>query len=89
MFGDMSDEGEAIDVDFSDDVDVESIQARREDERISHRAVLGQNLHDVYSNKRTRLAIDRNGIENLNRQMLSTDITELFASERVSAHCKQ
>ena len=50
------------------------------------RAVLGQNLHDVYSNEQIKLAIDRNSVENLNKQLLSTDITEIFIPARVAAH---
>ena len=65
ILGDMSDEGEAGDVDIGDGIDVDSIQARREDEIILHRAVLGQNLHDVYSIERIKLAIIRNDMENL------------------------
>ena len=89
ILGDMSDEGEAGDVDIGDGIDVDSIQARREDEIILHRAVLGENLHDVYSNKHIKLAIIRNDMENLNEQLLSTDITEIFSPERVTAHCKK
>ena len=89
ILGDMSDEGEAGDVDIGDGIDVDSIQARREDGIILHRAVLGQNLHDVYSNERIKLAITRNDKKNLNEQLLSTDNTEIFSPERVAAHCKK
>ena len=39
ILGDMSDECEGIDVDIGDGIDIDAIQARREDERILHRAI--------------------------------------------------
>ena len=40
-------------------VDAVSVRARKEDEEILSKAILGRNLHDVYSGSRIKLAIDR------------------------------
>ena len=56
--------------DLSEDVDermadVGAIAAKQEDEWIVCRAILGKDLHDVYSNARTQLAINRQSAEYL------------------------
>ena len=40
-----------------------AVEARRADERIVCQAILGENLHDVYSNERIALAINRQSAE--------------------------
>ena len=44
-------------VDVTGEMDMDAIEARHVDERIIGQAILGKNLHDVYSNKRIELAI--------------------------------
>ena len=45
--------------------DLSAINARMEDERIVCMAVLGKDLHDMFSNKRVSLAIERQSAEHL------------------------
>ena len=53
--GDMSDD----DMEDLDMTDLGAIAARKEDERIVCQAVLGKDLHEVFTNKRVQLAVDR------------------------------
>ena len=45
--------------------DLSAINARMEDERIVCMAVLGKDLHDIFSNERVSLAIERQSAEHL------------------------
>ena len=65
------------------DQDSSVVQAKLEDERILHHAMLGHDLTEVYSNKRLQLAGSRQFVESI----LSTDISEVFSPERVTSVC--
>ena len=47
------------------EMSLDAIEARNVDERIVCQAILGKNLHDVYSNKRIELAIKRESAKRL------------------------
>ena len=55
--------GIEIDGYYDGGADVDAIHARKEDLLILSRAILGKSLHEVYSNERIELAVDRNAIE--------------------------
>ena len=65
------------------------INEKRTDEMIVSQAILGKNLHDVYSNKRIILAVNRQSVENMNAQMASVDVMEVFSPACVGKACKQ
>ena len=69
--------------------DLAAVQARREDEEIICKAILGKSLHEIYSNNRIKLAVDRQSVECLNKQMLGVDVMEVFSPERVGKLCKE
>ena len=69
--------------------DLDEVRARREDEDIVCRYVLGKNLHDVYSNERFQLAANRQSVEVMSRQLLGVDVMEIFSPERVGKLCKE
>ena len=75
--GDLTDE----------DLDIDSLRARREDEEIVCKAVLGRDLHDVYSNKRIQVAVNRQVAEMMTGQFKSTDVAEIFSPQRVAKVC--
>ena len=80
----ISDHGEMEDIAEDNDLDIDSIIAKKEDQNILYHAILGHDLTEVYSNKRLQLASDRRLVS----QILSTDISEMFSPERVTAVCK-
>ena len=69
--------------------DSEETRLRSEDELILSKAILGQSLHEVYSNKRIELAVSRNAMERINQQLGSTNMCESFSPERVATACKR
>ena len=68
---------------------VDSVRARKEDEEILCKAILGKSIHETYSNDRIKLAVDRQSVECLNKQMLGVDVMEVFSPERVGKLCKE
>ena len=78
-----------IEQEVTSGMQLNEIMAKREDEIILNKAILGHSLHEVYSNQRIRLAVERNKMEGLNKQLASTDVCEMFSPERVTAVCKQ
>ena len=70
-------------------LDLDGVRARQEDEDMVCRHVLGQNLHDVYSNERLQLAASRQSVEMLIRQLRGVDVMEIFSPERVGKLCKE
>ena len=68
---------------------LDEVRARRGDEDIVCRSILGKKLHDVYSNERLKFAADRQLMELLKRQLLGVDVMEVFSPERVGKPCKQ
>ena len=68
--------------------DPEVTRLRKEDELILSKAMLGQSLHEVYSNARIHMAVSRNSMERLNAQLSSTDVCEIFSPARVAKVCK-
>ena len=69
-----------------DDLDV---LIRKEDEYIVGQAVLGKNLHDVYSHLRIEMAINRQSAEYMSKQLSSVDVMEVFSPERVGEMCRE
>ena len=65
------------------------MMAKKEGEEILCRAILGKNLHDVYSNARAKLAVNRQSMEQLNRELMGVDVMEVFSPERVGKFCKE
>ena len=44
----------------NDGLDIRALQARHEDEMFLSKSILGHDLHEVYSNQRINIAINRN-----------------------------
>ena len=70
-------------------MDADSLQAKHEDMRIIGRAMLGQNLHETYSNARIDLAVCRQSVESSRNGLMSADVTEIFSPERVASVCRE
>ena len=49
-----------------------------EDEDIVCRAILGKNLHDIYSSERIKLAVERQSMEHIKEQVMRVDVMEVF-----------
>ena len=81
--GEMSDDDSNMKMD-----ELNMINEKRTDEMIVSQAIIGKNLHDVYSNERIILAVNRQSVENMNAQMASVDVMEVFSPERVGKACK-
>ena len=62
--------------------ELDMISERRTDEMIVSKALLGKKLHDVYSNERISLAVNRQSVENMNAQMASVDVMEVFSPSK-------
>ena len=75
ILGEKSDEEDGMGIDY--------LQGKLEDQNIVYRAVLGHDLTEVYCNKRLMLAANRHLAESI----LSTDVSEIFSPERVTAVC--
>ena len=73
----MIDGGEILDIDI--------MKSKQQDKDIIYHAMLGHDLTEVYGGKRMQLAADREFL----RQIMSTDVSEVFSPERVTAVCKQ
>ena len=58
-----------------DTMDADSLQAKKEDAHIISRAMLGQNLHEIYSNARIHLAVCRQTVESSKNGLMSADVT--------------
>ena len=58
---------------------------KSEVELILRKAILGHPLSEIYSNKRIKFAVKRSSMERLNTQLASTDVCEIFSSERMAA----
>lgn len=86
LTGEMSDEDDISNM-RTDELDM--INEKKTDEMIVSQAILGKNLHDVYSNERIILAVNRQSVENMSAQMASVDVMEVFSPERVGKACKQ
>ena len=80
----MDTDGLQAEVTIDDGVDVDSIEEKRVDDEVLHRAILGHDLTEIFSNKRLRLAADRHFINKLRR----IDMSEMFSPERVTAACR-
>ena len=70
-------------------MDTDSLQAKHDDMRIIGRAMLGQNLHEIYSNSRINLAVCRQTVESTKNGLMSADVTEIFSPERVASVCRE
>ena len=75
--------------DEANGMDADSLQAKHEDMRIIGRAMLGQNLHETYSNARINLAVCRQSVESSRNGLMSADVTEIFSPERVASVCRE
>ena len=64
---------EMDEADENDGIDVDSIAAKKQDQDILYHAMLGQDLMEIYSNRKIKLAADRHMVSAL----LSTDISEM------------
>ena len=69
--------------------DLDTMSARKKDEEIVCQAILGKNLHDIYSVSRIKLAVDRQTMESLKGQMSGVDVMEVFSPERVGKLCEE
>lgn len=70
------------------DSDLNEVRARKEDEDIVCRALLGKSLQKAYSNQIIKLAVNRQIAESMMKERNSTDVMEAFSPERVSQTCK-
>ena len=52
--------------------------------RIIQKAMLGYQLHEVYSNSRIDLAVKRQMSESMMKNMMRVDVTEVFSPERIA-----
>ena len=67
----------------------DSLQAMQEDMRIIGRAMLGQNLPEIYSSSRINLAVCRQSIESSRGGLMSADVTEIFSPQRIATVCRK
>ena len=84
--------GDLTNDDSDSDMKVEELNEIRErnaDEKVVSQAILGKNLHGIYSNKRVLLAVNRQSFEHMSAQFASTDVMEVSSPERVGNVCKQ
>ena len=60
----IRDDGEDVvdQMECVDSLSPSEIQARKEDEEILCKAILGKDLHEVYSGERIKLAVDRQSV---------------------------
>ena len=75
--------------DEANSMDADSLQLKHEDMRIICRAMLGQNLHEIYSNSWINLAVCRQTVESSRNGLMSADVTEIFSPERVASVCRE
>ena len=80
----MKIDGLPDEVTIDDGVDKDSIEDRRVDNEIIHRAILGHDLTEMFSDKRLQLAGDIHFVN----QLLRVDMSEMFSPERVTAVCR-
>ena len=80
----METDGLPAEVTVDDGVDVDSNEEKRVDDEILHRAILGHDLTEIFSNKRLQLAADGHFIN----QLLRVDMSDMFSPERVTAVCR-
>ena len=80
----METDGMPADVTIDDGVGVDSTEEKIVDYSILHRAILGHDLTEMFSNKRLQLPADRH----LLNQLLRIDMSEMFSPERVTAVCR-
>ena len=80
----METDGLPAEVKLDDGVDVDSIEERRVDDEILHRAILGHDLTDLFSNKRLQLAADRH----FTKHLFIIYMSEMLSPERVTAVCR-
>jgi hypothetical protein len=71
------------------DEEREAARLKSEDEFIIAKAILGHSLHEVYSNGRIELAMNRQHMERINSHLSRVDMSEIFSPKRVTAACKQ
>ena len=53
------------------------------------KAILVHSLHEVFSNARIQMAVNRNHAETISERLASTDVSEVFSPERVTAACSR
>ena len=71
--------------DGGENLDIGSMKSKQQDKEIIYHAMLGHDLTEVYGSKRLQLTANRDFL----RQIMSTDVSEVFSPERVTTVCKQ
>ena len=71
----MEIDGLPDEVTIDDGVDVDSIEERRVDDEILHRAILRHGLTEIFSNKRLQSVADRHFVN----QLLRVDMSDMFS----------
>ena len=71
------------------DEEREAARLKSEDEFIIAKAILGHSLHEVYSNGRIELAMNRQHMERINSHLSRVDMSEIFSPKRVTAACQR
>ena len=71
--------------DGGENLDIGIMQAKQQDKEIIYHAMLGHDLTEVYGSERLKLTANREFL----RQIMSTDVSEVFSPERVTTVCKQ
>ena len=72
-----------------DGIDVDSLRAKQEDMRIVSRALIGQSVHEIYSNSRIKLAVCKQTVESSKGGLMSADVIEMFSPECVATVCRE
>ena len=83
----MIDDADGDDPREKSSMDLSPMKAMREEEFASSRAIPGHSLHEVYSNQMLPLAVDRNSVECMMKQLKHTNVCEIFSPECVAAVC--
>ena len=94
IVGELTDDEDAVLSSIDD-------KKRKKDEEIVCRALLGKSLHEMYSNKRIDLAVKRQTVEMMKKEvgmndvhgsagkvLPKVDVSEIFSPERVGALCR-
>ena len=70
-------------------LDIDSLRATQEDVQILSRLILGQSIHETYSNSRIELALSRHTAKAMMAGLMRIDVTEIFSPEYVAKVCRE
>ena len=71
--------------DGGENLDIGIMKSKQQDKEIIYHAMLGHDLTEVYGSERLELTANREFL----RQIMSTDVSEVFSPERVTTVCEQ